>query len=415
MSLEHHVPEAPLGWGRTFASLRHRNYRLWFFGQLTSLLGTWMQSTAQGYLVFELTRSPAYLGFVAFAAGLPTWFFMLYAGVIADRLPRRRILVWSQLAMMALSVVFAALTFAGRIEAWHVVGLAFLLGIANAFDAPARQSIVLDLVGRDDLTNAVALNSLQFNTATTLGPAAGGVLYDWVGPGWCFSLNALSFVAVIAALAMMRLPAHETPPRRKSTLGELVEGLRYVAANRTILVILVLVAMVTIFGIAYVTLLPAWSVKILHGDATTNGWLQSARGAGALLCALAIASLGRTRLRGRLLLSGALALPVALLLFAAVRSLPLAMLMLVAVGATLILCFNMANTLVQTLSDDAFRGRVMGVYTLTFFGSMPLGALLAGGLAERLGEPNTVALGAAALACGALVILATYPALRRVG
>ncbi|MBI5489123.1 MAG: MFS transporter [Deltaproteobacteria bacterium] len=413
--MEHHVPQSTVGWGRTFASLRHRNYRLWFFGQLTSLFGTWMQSTAQGYLVFELTHSPAYLGIVAFAAGLPTWFFMLYAGVIADRLPRRRILVWSQLAMMALSIVLAALTFAGRIEAWHIVGLAFLLGVANAFDAPARQSIVLDLVGREDLTNAVALNSLQFNTATTLGPAVGGVLYDWIGPGWCFSLNALSFVAVIVALAVMRLPAHEAPPRSKSTLGELVEGLRYVAANRTILVILVLVALVTIFGIAYVTLLPAWSAKILHGGATTNGWLQSARGAGALLCALAVASLGRARIRGRLLLAGALALPVALLLFAVVRTLPLAMLMLVAVGATLILCFNMANTLVQTLSDDAFRGRVMGVYTLTFFGSMPLGALLAGGMAERIGEPWTVAMGAAALACGALVILAAYPALRRVG
>ena len=259
----------------------------------------------------------------------------------------------------------------------------------------------------------MALNALMFNTATMIGPAICGVLYDQVGPGWCFSLNAVSFLAVLAALALMRLPANEAPARRKSTYAELVEGLRYVAANRTILVVLVLVALVTIFGIAYVTLLPAWSVKILHGDAATNGWLQAARGAGALVCALAVASLGRTRIRGRLLLAGALSLPAALLLFAAVRTVPLAMLMLVTVGAALMLCFNTANALVQTLADDAFRGRVMGVYTLTFFGSMPLGALLAGALAERLGEPWTVALGAGVVACGSAAVLVAFPALRR--
>ena len=403
----------PAGLARTFASLRHRNYRLWFIGQLVSLLGTWMQSTAQGYLVFELTGSPVYLGTLAFAAGLPSWFFMLYAGVLADRVPRRRIMLATQVAMMALSAALALITFSGVVQAWHLVALAFLLGIANAFDAPARQAIVLDLVGRDDLSNAVALNSTMFNTATALGPAAGGTLYAWLGPGWCFSLNAASFLAVLAALLLMRLPPQAGPSRRATAAAELKEGLRYVLRHRTIRAIMLVVALVTIFGVSYVALLPAWAVKVLHGDSTTNGLLQSARGVGALACALVVASLGALRTKGRLLLVGSFALPAMLLLFASVRSTPVALLALVGVGAALILCYNMANTMVQTLSDDAVRGRVMGVYSFTFFGSMPIGGLAAGALAEQLGEPWTVILGASVVAAGTLAVLLLNPGLRR--
>jgi MFS family permease len=401
------------GWARTFASFRHRNYRLWFLGQLVSLLGTWMQATAQGYLVYELTHSAAYLGTVAFATGVPSWFFMIYAGVIADRFARQRILVVTQAIMAVLSAGLAALTFAGLVHAWHLVAFGFTIGIANAFDAPARQAIVYELVDRDDLSNAIALNSSMFNAAMALGPAAGGLIYAWIGPGWCFSINALSFLAVIAALLMMRLPACVAPAQRASAFAEVKAGLRHIATQRTILVIMLLVVLITIFAISYVALLPAWAVKILHGDATTNGWLQSARGVGAVLCALVIASLGPIRFKGKLLTAGTFALPAALLVFSTLRSTPLALAALVVVGASLILFYSMANTLVQTLAENAFRGRVMGVYSFTFFGFMPLGALLAGTVAEQLGEPWTIAMGAAVVGVGALAALLAYPTLRR--
>jgi MFS family permease len=411
MAVEEHQP---FGWRRTFAALGYRNYRLWFVGQMTSLLGTWMQGTAQGYLVYELTHSTAYLGTVAFAAGVPTWIFMLYAGVVADRVSRRAMLIVTQATMLVLSAFLAVLTFTGWVQAWHLVALAFALGIALAFDAPARQSILLELVDRRDLTNAVALNSIMFNTATALGPAAGGMIYAWIGPGWCFTINALSFLAVIAALALMRLAPRHEPPSRTSALADLREGLRYVAHDRRILAILVLVSIITIFGISYVALLPAWAVKILHGDATTNGFLQSARGVGAVLCALTIASLGRTRIKGRLLVAGTFALPLALLVFSSLRSTPLALAALVGVGASLILFYSLANTLVQTIADDALRGRVMGVYSFTFFGFLPVGALLAGTAAEALTEPWTVAAGAGVILVCAVAMQLLYPGLRRI-
>jgi len=407
-------PWGGLSWRNTFTALRWPNYRLWFLGQLISLLGTWMQSTAQGYLAFELTRSPGFLGTVAFATGVPSWIFMLYAGVIADRVSRRKMLIVAQLGMMAVSVVLAVLAFTGLIRAWHLVGLGFALGVANAFDAPARQAIVSDLVDHEDLGNAIALNSIMFNTATALGPAVGGLVYAWIGPGWCFAINALSFLGVLVALLLMRLPPHRAVQLRASALADLRQGLRYVARDRTILALVVIVAVVTVFGMSYVALLPAWAVKILHGDARTNGLLQSARGVGALGCALIIASLGRFRFKGRLLTLGTFLLPVSLLLFAVVRSVPLALLCLVGVGAALILCFTLANTLVQTLADDDLRGRVMGVYSFTFFGFLPVGGLYAGAMAEQLGEPWTVALGAALVFAAAATLRLAYPRLRRI-
>jgi MFS family permease len=405
--------EAPPGWRRTFASLRHPNYRLWFFGQLVSLFGTWMQSTAQGYLAFELTRSSTYLGWIAFASGVPSWLFMLYAGTLADRVSRRRLLMATQVAMLAVSAALAVLTFGGWIRAWHLVGLAFALGIANAFDAPARQAIVADLVDRRDLTNAVALNSLMFNSATALGPAAGGMIYAAIGPGWCFSINAVSFLAVLGALLLMRL-ATAPPPRRAGTaLGELRDGLRYVAKHRTLRVLVLFGLVVTLFGFSFVSLLPAWAVRVLHGDETTNGWLQSARGGGALLCALAVASLGRFRFRGLLLTVGSLALPVTLLLFAATRTPLASYAALGGFGAALVLVFSLANALLQTLADDAYRGRVMGIYSFAFFGFLPFGSLAAGAAADAVGEPLTIAVGAGVVLLAAVAILLGYPALRR--
>jgi MFS family permease len=334
---------------RTFAALQHRNYRLWFVGQLVSMVGTWMQSTAQGYLVFELTRSPAYLGYVGFAAGVPSWLFMLYGGVVADRMSRRNLLLITQTVMMILAFGLAGLTFSGLIQPWHLILLAFGLGVANAFDAPARQAFVLEMVSREDLTNAIALNSTMFNLATVIGPAVAGVAVD-----------------------------------------ELKAGLRYVNANSPIKTLIGVAAMMSLFGMAYVTLIPAWAVTILGGDSATNGWLQSARGLGALAGALMIASLGHITFKGKLLTVGTFVFPLLLLGFAVVRWLPLSLLAMVGVGWGFMVLFNMANTLIQTLVDDDLRGRVVSLYTLSFFGLIPIGALLTGGLAELTSEPITI-------------------------
>jgi MFS family permease len=398
--------------GGTFAALAWPNYRLWFFGQMTSLFGTWMQSTAQGYLVFELTRSSAWLGYTGFAGGIASWLFTLLGGVLADRVSRRRILVVTQALSMLLAAVLSALVFAGVVAPWHILVLAFLLGIVNAFDAPARQSFVLEMVGREDLTNAIALNSTMFNAATVVGPAVGGLAYAAFGPGWCFAINGLSFVAVIAALLAMRLGPGSAPPQRTVRV-QVAEGLRAIAAERRILALIVLVALSSLFGFAYVTLMPAWAVKILGGDARTNGLLQSARGAGALVAALLIASRGRFRGKGRILTAGSLAFPVVLAALSFTRSLALSLGGLFLAGAALISMFNLANALVQTLVPDAVRGRVMAVYNLAFLGLAPIGSLAIGAAAERIGEPSALlAFAAVSFACTGGIALAV-PSLRR--
>jgi MFS family permease len=379
---------------QTFAALKYRNYRLWFTGQLVSLFGTWMQTTAQGYLVFQLTRSPAYLGYVGFAAGVPAWLFTLYGGVIADRMPRRTLMLITQTAMMILAFVLAGLVFAGLVRPWQIVTLAFLLGVANAFDGPARLAFVVELVDREDLTNAIALNSSMFNLATATGPAMAGLAYVLVGPAWCFMVNGLSFIAVIAALLRMKLPPPKPAAKRISTWADLAEGLRYILREPAIRTLIGLVGMTSMFGISFATLFPAWAVNVLGGDATTNGLLQSARGLGALLSALMLASFGRSRFKGKLLTLGTIAFPLLLLLFTFVRSLPLALLVLVGTGMAVILIMNVANALVQGLVPDALRGRVMSVYSMTFFGCMPIGALWVGAVAEYAGAPTAMIIGA---------------------
>jgi MFS family permease len=398
---------------QTFAALRHRNYNLWFRGQLVSLMGTWMQQTAQGYLVFELTRSPAYLGYVGFAAGVPAWLFMLYGGVVADRIEKRKLLLVTQTVMMLLAFILAALVFMRLVQPWQIVVLAFCLGVANAFDAPARLAIVSEMVAREDLTNAIALNATMFNLGSAIGPAVAGVAYALVGPAWCFTLNGVSFIAVIAALLLMRMAPRTAPARRTSAWADLLEGLRYTIAQPAIRTLIALVGVTSLFGVSFVTLFPAWAVDVLGGDATTTGLLQSARGMGALISALVIASLGRFSFKGRLLTIGTVTFPLLLIGFALARWLPLSLLMLLGSGVAVILIMNLANALVQTLAPDALRGRVMAVYSLTFFGLMPIGALWSGAAAEYAGEPATVIIGAV-LSLGFAALLWLFaPWLRR--
>jgi len=398
---------------QTFAAFRYRNYRLWFMGQLVSLVGTWMQTTAQGYLVFQLTHSPVYLGYVGFAAGAPSWLFMLYGGVIADRIPRRNLMLITQSTMMLLAFVLAALTFSHLVQPWHIILLALALGVANAFDAPARQSFVFEMVEREDLANAIALNSSMFNLATVVGPAVGGIVYALVGPAWCFTLNGLSFMGVILALLLMRLKPFVARPQVTAVLDDLKEGLRYIGRNGNIRTLIAVAAVTSLFGLAYMTLIPAWAVTVLGGDETTNGWLQSARGLGALSGALMIASLGRINYKGYLLTIGTFVFPGMLLFFALARWLPLSLLALVGTGWGFMVLFNMANTLIQTLVSDELRGRVVSVYTLSFFGLMPLGALLAGSVAEVIGEPPTIVLSALISLGFAMFLWLRVPTLRR--
>lgn len=371
-----------------------------------------MQVTAEGFLVYQLTQSPAYLGYVGFAAGVPSWLFMLYGGVIADRFPRRRLLVITQSCMMILAFISAALTFTGLIQPWQIIVLAFMLGVANAFDAPARQSFVLEMVDRKDMVNAIALNSTMFQMATVTGPAVAGLTYALIGPAACFFINGLSFIAVIIALLKMHIDPFVANPRVKSTVEGLKEGLKYVGAHSLIRTLIAIAAVTSLFGLAFVTLMPAWAVTVLGGNAATNGLLQSARGLGALIAALMIASLGSFRHKGMLLTIGSLVFPILIIVFAFVRWVPLSLLVLVGVGWGFMVLFNMLNVLLQTTVSDELRGRVMSVYTLTFFGGMPLGALMAGVIAVAIGEPLTVILGGVITLLFALLVIWKVPRIR---
>ncbi len=379
-----------------------------------SLFGTWMQSTAQGFLVFELTHSPAYLGYVSFASGIPTWLFMLYGGVVADRVPRRNMIIITQSLLMALAFLLALLTFLHLINAGLIILFAFFLGVVNAFDVPARQAFLLEMVEREDISNAVALNSTMFNGATAAGPAFAGIVYAALGPAWCFTINGISFIAVIGALASMKLKQQgDTIRRSASSFNDLREGVRYVADVPAIRGIVVLVAVVSLFGFSFVTLFPAWAVKVLGGDAKTNGLLQSARGIGALASALFVASLGRIGFKGKLLLVGAFVFPIVLFIFACMRSIPLSLVTLVVSGFFLILFYNMANSLIQSNVSDEYRGRVMSIYSLAFFGVVPIGGLATGILAQKAGEPLAVIAAAGVTLCAAAVIAWKVPAIRR--
>jgi len=406
------APSQKLSWQKTFAALKYRNYRLWFWGQMVSLFGTWMQTTAQGFLIYQLTHSSAYLGYVGFAYGVPSWLFMMYGGVVADRVSKRKLLIITQSIMMILAFILATLVFTDTVQAWHILVLAFGLGLANAFDAPARQAFVSEMVDREDLTNAVALNATMFNTALIIGPAIAGIIYAAFGPGWCFAVNGISFIAVIVALASMHfLPRTETS-QHSSALAALKEGINYIRHQPIILTLIGLVATTSLFGMSLGTLLPAWSVKILHGNAATNGLLFSARGVGSLFGALTIATFGGSHVRGKFITIGSISFPIFIALFAMTYWLPLSLLFMIFLGIGMIFVANLSNATIQSIVPDSLRGRVMGVYTTIFMGSMPLGALLLGTIAEHAGEAEAALLSSAAAFCIAGLVWILIPKIR---
>ncbi len=398
----------------TFAALGYRNYKIWFWGQMVSLFGSWMQSTALSFFVYELTKSPAYLGYVGFAGGIPAWILTFYAGVVADRFDRRKILIYTQSGMMFLSLVLSLLTITGIIESWHILLIAVGMGIMNTFDAPARHAFVNDMVPREDMVNAIALNSTMFNTATSIGPALGGIIYALLGPAACFVINTISFMAVLISLLRMNIVPVKKTIRTNSVLKDITEGFKYLFTQKTIMTFVLIVSTLSLFGISLVTIFPAWAVNILNGDSTTNGFMQSARGVGAVIFALIIATVNKYVVRGRFLTYAILAVPLVIILFSFNRSLLFTIPLLVLLGGLMIVIYNLCNGLIQTLVDEKFRGRIMSLYTFSFLAFAPLGSLLIGSEAELVGIPSAVLLNGIILLLIYLLIIYRYPRLKNI-
>jgi len=394
-------------------SLRLRNYRLYFFGQLISLIGSWMQTTAQQWLVYQLTGSELSLGAVTFASFIPVLVLSLGMGVIVDRVERRRLLVITQTLFMITAAALAVLTLTGVIEYWHIILLALLTGFGNALDMPARQAFNIDLVERDDVLNAIALNSSVFNGARIIGPAIGGAVVAAVGAGPAFGLNAVSFLAVIGALLMMRLPPFMPPERRGTGWHELRQGLADLVHNRTVLGLVSMVAAFNLVGFPYVVLLPVFAAEVLGTGAAGLGQLLAAQGVGALVGALGLAFLGDRQAKGPMILANRAMLPVAILLVGLSKTPSISMLGLALGGYAQINQLAMTNTLIQLAVPDELRGRVVSTYTWALGGFWPLGSLLTGWMAERMGSADAVLALAGISALIALAGRAIFPEVRQ--
>ncbi|MCU1279341.1 MAG: hypothetical protein JWM53_2887 [bacterium] len=396
-------------------ALRHRNYRLFFFGQGTSLIGTWLTRVATAWLVYRLTGSALLLGVVGFAGQIPTFLLAPLAGVLVDRWNRHRVLVVTQLLAAIQSSLLAWFAIRGSITVWHVLALSAFQGLINAFDTPARQAFVVEMVDeRADLANAIALNSSMVNAARLIGPSLAGVLIAAVGEGWCFLLDAVSYVAVIVSLLAMRLrPRAPAAGERKRVLVELREGLRYAGSFAPIRAILLLLAVISFTGIPYTVLMPIFASQVLHGGAHTLGLLMAATGVGAVAGALWLASRRSVLGLGRVLwIAGAL-FGAALIAFALSRWLWMSMVTLAVAGGGMMVQMAASNTLLQTIVDEDKRGRVMSFYTMAFFGMMPFGSLAAGWLGARIGAPATVAWGGVLTLAAVGLFVRKLPELRR--
>lgn len=407
------VPRPPAAPASTFRAMRHRNFRLWFFGQLTSLVGTWMQSIAQNWLVYELTGSARDLGIVNFVGAIPLVPLTLYAGAIADRFSKRRIIFAMQAAMMAQAFILFALCSAGVVQVWHVIALAFLLGAAQALDTPARQAFVVELVGKEDLSNAIALNSGIFHAARMIGPAAAGVLVATVGISGAFFLNGVSFLAVLGGLFLMDASLIMRARADGKVGDDLLGGVRYISAHRAPKAIVLLVSISAMLAMPYYVLIPVFAKEILGGGAGTYGVLMSAVGVGAVLGSLFSASGWAVRRKGMALTAGSLSFPLLLLAFAFSRDYALSIGLLTAVGFAFVLQNAPANSLLQSIVPDHLRGRVMAIYVSIFLGLMRIGGLLLGLLATATSATAAIAAASLASLAGGAAICAKFPELRR--
>jgi MFS family permease len=381
---------------------RHRNYRLFFAGQLTSLMGTWITNVAQGWLVYSLTHSPLLLGVVSFAGQVPVFFFSAFGGMISDRFERRRMLLFTQSAAMAQSLALAVLTLTHLVQVWMVVALALFQGLVNAFDVPIRQAMTVEMVGREDLRHAISLNSMMFNLARIVGPSIGGVLIALVGTGWCFAIDALSYAAVLSGLFLMQFPPRHIAPQGNG-LKAVRAGIVYAWSEREIRASLGLVALVSMFGASYLSLLPAFARDVLHQGSEGLGFLYSAVGLGALLGAYTLA-----RVPDRHLfltpVAAAAGFGLFLMAFSGSQWFALSLALLMPAAFSLMLLGGSTNTIIQLLSRDDMRGRVVSFYAMAFMGVMPFGSLALGWVAERF------SLRVAVLGGGAVCLMAAIAA-----
>ena len=394
-------------------ALRHRNFQLFFAGQLISLIGTWMQTVAQSWLVYRMTNSALLLGVVGFASQIPVFIAAPVGGIVADRHNRQRVVVGTQTASMILAGILAALTLAHRVQVWQIMVLAAALGVVNAFDIPARQAFLIDMVGREDLMNAIALNSSMFNGARIIGPAVAGILVASIGEGWCFFANAVSYIAVIAGLLLMRVEHPANLETQGSPLQNILQGFAFARNTLPIRSILLLLGVVSFVGMPYVVLMPVFADKILHGGARGLGILMCSTGVGALLGAASLAARVGLRGLGRLIAICSAGFGVSLVLFAFSKIFWLSTLLLVPVGFFIMVQMASSNTLIQAMVPDQLRGRVLSVYTMMFMGMAPFGALFAGAMAHRIGSPWTVASGGLASVVGGFFFWTQLPAFRR--
>ena len=371
-----------------------------------------MQSVAESWLVYRLTGSAALLGVAGFASQIPVLFLATIGGTVADRYNRHRIIVITQTTSMILPLILAALVFTGRVHVWHVLALAATLGVVNAFDVPARQAFVIEMVGKDDLVNAIALNSSIVNGARAIGPAIAGILVAAVGEGWCFLLNGLSYIAVITGLLMMQLPPRMQADHPRQAFAGITQGYRYVRNTMPVRDLLLMVGLLSFAGQPFSTLMPIFAEDILHGGARGLGLLMASAGLGSLAGALALASRSSIRGLGRIVAGSALVFGVALTIFAVSKLFWLSAAVLLFVGMSMITQAASTNTLIQSMVPDTMRGRVMAIYAMMFMGMMPIGALVEGWIAERIGAPLTVLAGGVVCIAGAIVFNVRLPRLR---
>jgi len=398
-------------WSIAMRALRHRNFQLFFSGQLISLIGTWMQTVAQAWLVYRMTKSALLLGSVGFASQIPVFLVAPFGGITADRVNRRRLVIATQIASMILAGILAWLTLTGRVHVWHIFVLAAMLGVVNAFDIPGRQSFLVDMVGKEDLMNAIALNSSMFNGARVIGPAIAGILVARIGEGWCFAANSISYIAVIAGLLLMHV--HSVPRVSKhSPIEDIIEGFRWASQTRIIRALLLLLGLISLVGMPYTVLMPIFADKILHGGARGLGILMGSTGVGALFGALTLAAKTGVKGLGRWVAFACGSFGVSLVFFSFSTHFWLSVAFLLPAGYSMMLQMACSNTLIQTMVPDQLRGRVMAVYSMMFMGMAPFGAFFGGALAHRIGAPITVATGGVACVIGAILFGRALPDLR---
>jgi MFS family permease len=418
--------ETRIRWQAAGRALRHRNFQLFFSGQLISLVGTWMQTVAQSWLVYKLTGSGLLLGAVGFASQIPVFLVAPIGGITADRGNRHRIVIGTQIASMILALILAALTLTHKITIPQIFVLAALLGVVNAFDIPGRQAFLVDMVGKDDLMNAIALNSSMFNGARVIGPAIAGVLVARLGEGWCFFANGVSYIAVIIGLVLMKVHAPAKASPHSSPLEHIMEGFRFVSRTAPIRNLLLLLGLVSVTGMPYVVLMPIFADKILHNGgqefasfigshdlgAVRLGILMAAAGIGALLGALTLAMRSGVKGLGRWVSVCCAGFGISMILFALSKSFWLSVLLLLPVGYFVMLQMAASNTLIQVMVPDALRGRAMAVYSMMFMGLAPIGSILGGALSDRIGAPWTVAIGGIVSVVGAWWFGSQLPKIR---